>query len=1078
MSGKAPPAILLVEDERIVAKELQLTLNEMGYDVFAIADSAEEAVACASKKCPDLVLMDIRIKGRMDGIETAAILKEKFNCTLIYLTAYADEATIERAKKTEPYGYLLKPVKSAELRSMIEIALYKQQLDRAREREAHLESILARRAGELSESNARLKALTDLNLQLASERDPRVLLEKVCDSARVLIGAVYGVLVAKEKTDAESIFFTTSGIHSAESAAPLPTPQLEFGVLGRVYAEGKAWRIRYDGRDAPMRVLPAEYPVAHSYLAVPVSSLTRTYGWLCLADKIGADEFAAEDERILVSLAGQAGRIYENGSLYQQVQIHAANLQFEMDRRERSAAELRQSEERFRQLAETIQDVFFVMSADYSELSYLSPAYEQIWGRPHLPANPMDWADSIHPDDRRRVLDQLKNYVANPTSDAIEFRIVQPSGAIRWILARLFVLYDNNDQPYRIIGVATDITEHKQAEAKIQHLNRVYAVLSGINTLIVRVQTQAELFTEACRIAVEQGGFQLAWIGWLKKGEEGITPVAWAGEPVIAQMLRDVGVIALEADAFQSAAFHGQQTRICNDLEAEARPMLYRKEMVACGIRSVVTLPLAIRDRTMGCLVLATNERGSFDAAEMRLLIELAGDITFALDHMEKADKLNYLAYYDSLTGLANRTLFLERLSQNVTLEKYNHAQFALVIVDPERFETINETFGRTQGDVLLKEISNRLTDCIGDTHAVARVGPGQFAAVIPFMGDVEVAARALDEQYQVWFGMPFKINGNQLTLTARAGISLFPHDATDAESLLKNAEAALKRAAATGERSVFFTQEISDRIAERLSMETRLRRALANEEFVLHYQPKVDLETREITGLEALIRWNSPELGLVPPAKFIPLMEETGMIIEVGAWVLRQACVDRVTWLEQELDAPRIAVNVSTVQLRQTDFVSVVRSALKLATRNALLFGGPRAGIDIEVTESLLVENAEANMEKLSAIRDLGVGIAIDDFGTGYSSLGYLAKMPIDCLKIDRTFTGAMLEEPSVMTLVSTMITLAHALNLDVVAEGVESEEQAKILRLLRCDQMQGYLTGKPVPRDQITALLTRPVK
>jgi diguanylate cyclase len=256
------------------------------------------------------------------------------------------------------------------------------------------------------------------------------------------------------------------------------------------------------------------------------------------------------------------------------------------------------------------------------------------------------------------------------------------------------------------------------------------------------------------------------------------------------------------------------------------------------------------------------------------------------------------------------------------------------------------------------------------------------------------------------------------------------------------------------------------------------LRRALANEEFVLHYQPKVDLETREITGLEALIRWNSPELGLVPPAKFIPLMEETGMIIEVGAWVLRQACVDRVTWLEQELDAPRIAVNVSTVQLRQTDFVSVVRSALKLATRNALLFGGPRAGIDIEVTESLLVENAEANMEKLSAIRDLGVGIAIDDFGTGYSSLGYLAKMPIDCLKIDRTFTGAMLEEPSVMTLVSTMITLAHALNLDVVAEGVESEEQAKILRLLRCDQMQGYLTGKPVPRDQITALLTRPVK
>jgi EAL domain-containing protein (putative c-di-GMP-specific phosphodiesterase class I) len=256
--------------------------------------------------------------------------------------------------------------------------------------------------------------------------------------------------------------------------------------------------------------------------------------------------------------------------------------------------------------------------------------------------------------------------------------------------------------------------------------------------------------------------------------------------------------------------------------------------------------------------------------------------------------------------------------------------------------------------------------------------------------------------------------------------------------------------------------------------METRLRYALENEEFVLYYQPKVDVETRRLEGVEALIRWQSPELGLMPPAKFIPLMEETGMIVDVGAWVLRQASADRSSWLKAGLAAPRIAVNVSTVQLRRPNFVEMVRRVVDEALGpGGVLARG--AGIDIEVTESLLVEGAEVNMERLRAVRDLGVGIAIDDFGTGYSSLGYLAKLPVECLKIDRSFTISMLDDPSAMMLVSTMITLAHSLKLKVVAEGVESEEQAKFLRLLRCDQMQGYLMSRPVPYDEMTELLRR---
>ena len=237
--------------------------------------------------------------------------------------------------------------------------------------------------------------------------------------------------------------------------------------------------------------------------------------------------------------------------------------------------------------------------------------------------------------------------------------------------------------------------------------------------------------------------------------------------------------------------------------------------------------------------------------------------------------------------------------------------------------------------------------------------------------------------------------------------------------------------------------------------MEHKLAHALEHEEFVLHYQPKVDLATRRLTGVEALIRWNSPEQGLVSPIKFIPVLEDTGLIAQVGLWVLRQACIDRSLWLERWLKAPRVAVNVSMIQLHRDDFIRTTANIIKLS--------GSDAGIDMEVTESLIMGDIGASIEKLATLKEMGVRIAIDDFGTGYSSLAYLAKLPVGELKIDRSFVAAMLEDSSAMTLVSTIISLAHALKLEVVAEGVETEEQAKILRLLRCDQMQGYLIRSP---------------
>jgi EAL domain-containing protein (putative c-di-GMP-specific phosphodiesterase class I) len=285
-------------------------------------------------------------------------------------------------------------------------------------------------------------------------------------------------------------------------------------------------------------------------------------------------------------------------------------------------------------------------------------------------------------------------------------------------------------------------------------------------------------------------------------------------------------------------------------------------------------------------------------------------------------------------------------------------------------------------------------------------------------------------------------------------------------DTLFRNAEAALKRAKASGERYLFYRPDMNARVAETLLLENKLRQALDREQFVLHYQPKVDLAKGTISGLEALIRWNDPETGLVPPLKFIPLLEETGMILEAGRWAMQKAVADYREWHTQGLQPPRIAVNVSPIQLRQKDFVEVVRDVIGGAA------AGPH-GLDLEITESLIMEDIEGNIEKLRAVRDMGVNVAIDDFGTGYSSLRYLAKLPVNALKIDRSFIITMTGSADSMTIVSTIISLAHALNLKVIAEGVDAEEQRKLLRLLKCDEMQGYLFSRPVPKDDVLALL-----
>jgi PAS domain S-box-containing protein/diguanylate cyclase (GGDEF)-like protein len=647
----------------------------------------------------------------------------------------------------------------------------------------------------------------------------------------------------------------------------------------------------------------------------------------------------------------------------------------------------------------------------------------------------------------------------------IETRYVRRDGSEGWTELSRRAL--STESGIVIVTIARDITERRLQQEKIERLSRVQAMLSGINAAIVRIRDRQELFRESCRIAHEAGGFDFVWIGQVDPQGMVVEPVAWQGHDASVLRLKELP-FSLRDDGEGGPSLLAEMTRtrkpaITNDALDDAR-VRFKQALADLGINSAAYLPLVVGERAVGVMAMYSPIRGHFDDEEIKLLSDLAADISFALEHLEKSERAAYLALYDELTGLANRRLLDERLDQLAHAVGRAQGKFAVALLDIERLRSVNESLGRRVGDELLRQVADRLAEAAG-TGAVARITSDHFVVVMPTIKDEVEAVRIIAALAGSCFAEPYGVQGTELKLGAKMGLAIFPNDGVDAESLLVNAEAALRRAKETGERQVVYTPELTERTGARLTLESKLGRALERQEFVLYYQPKVDTATRSIVGLEALIRWQSPELGLVPPAKFIPLMEESGMILDVGAWVLQRASLDHRRWLEQGLKWLRVAVNVSAIQLRQRNFVQLVEEAI--------LEGVAPTGIDLEITESLVMQDVEENIGKLNKIRALGIQVVIDDFGTGYSSLGYLARLPIEALKIDRSFIAAMLNDSAAMTIVQTINSLAHTLGLKVVAEGVEEEEQAKYLRLLRCDQFQGYLVNEPVPFDEMTRLI-----
>lgn len=618
-----------------------------------------------------------------------------------------------------------------------------------------------------------------------------------------------------------------------------------------------------------------------------------------------------------------------------------------------------------------------------------------------------------------------------------------------------------------VVGISRDVTDRKAHETRIARLTSVRALIAGINATIVRASDRESLLAESCRIAAVAGGLVLAVIATIDPRDQSVRIVATepAGAPIIEE-LKTLIAGGPHGSPLLVQLFEAPKPIVINDI-SQASFLTYQPLMLAHGLGSAAVIPIMRGRQIDSVFCLFSNERHFFDSDETTLLMEVVDNISFALDHLAQTERLTFLAYHDGLTALPNRDRFLEAVERELLQRGAAQQRFAVLVADIGRFRHINETWGRGVGDALLVEVASRLRNLDARIRVCARLFGNTFA-LLAAVAD-EAAARELVEQEVLpTFGRAFELGGTEVLAAARLGIAMFPEDGTSGEALAVNAEAALEKAKARGQTHVFYAPPMNARVAEQMALEAKLRRALERQEFLLHYQPKVSLTTGLVVGLEALIRWRDSSGALVPPGRFIPLLEETGLIREVGEWVIEHAVSQHRAWTERGLLAPAIAVNVSAIQLAAHDFVPQLE---KILDRHAA--GAP--GVDLEITESVFVDDVTDSVAKLQAARRRGLRVSMDDFGTGYSSLSALGRLPLDTLKVDRSFVMTMTEDPQSTSIVSTVISLAHALELTVVAEGVETPEQARLLRLLKCDQAQGYLLAKPAPAAEVVEFFDR---
>ena len=607
---------------------------------------------------------------------------------------------------------------------------------------------------------------------------------------------------------------------------------------------------------------------------------------------------------------------------------------------------------------------------------------------------------------------------------------------------------------------------------RIDRLAQIVGLHSAINSAIVRIRDRDELLREACRLATGPGGFfgAVVWV------PDGGGRWAWmkyrAGATVLdietLQRL-EIGDGTGPDPSLSGRALRTGNVIVCADIAQADTPIPSRDRLLARGIRSLIAMPLIVGGKRAAVLTLSTQDPVPAEDAELlRLLENIAASLSFALHSLENADAAQYLASFDSLTGLAKRALFCERLDRLLQARSQLPAQGlpAVVAFDVRGLGSLNTIHGQRVIDLLLQGLAERLKRHAGGDERIGYLGTGTFVLLEERTAErggdgpqLALEAALLEE--------PFEIEGRTIRLSMSCGGAEYSPDVVRGAILVQRAEAALKRAKESGEQRVNYRPEMSRETVRRVVLEHKLRSALEEQQFELHYQPQIELASGSIDSAEALLRWRDPLQGLLLPGRFLPVLEASGLIVPVGNWVLLKAVEDLEHWHRAGCAPVRVAVNVCAQQLKQREFL---RGLLGLAERLAPLAG---FGLDIEITETTLLQDLEGTSEKLRALREAGIRVALDDFGTGYSSLALLSKLPVDVLKIDRSFVSGLPDDAASVTLVASIVELASAFDLITVAEGVETPEQLAGLRALRCSHSQGFIHAAAMPAHEFEQMI-----
>ncbi len=715
------------------------------------------------------------------------------------------------------------------------------------------------------------------------------------------------------------------------------------------------------------------------------------------------------------------GLLEQQNALFNRIEtVLAENQQLRQE-----LEELSDREERFRQIAENVREVFFMISAKTDEILYISPAYEEVWGRScqSLYEAPQSWLSAIHLEDSFKALATIETQFRTGDEFEEEYRIVRPDDTIRWVRVRAFPVRDVMGKVSRFVGIAEDITKRRQAEEALKKSEEQFRLTferAPIGMAITSLDGKFQRVNQALCEALDYTQEELLGLSFADISH----PEDWEIHRNLEQKL-----------------IHGEES----DFQIEQRHLAKNGKGVDTLLKVVI-----VRDSN-GQPLHFNNQ--IVDITERK--------------QMEK--QLLHDALHDTLTGLPNRALFMDRLAQQLkkTQNQENYL-FAVLFLDLDRFKVVNDSVGHLIGDKLLIEIARRLEKSIAPTDTVARLGGDEFTILIENILSIEEATLVAESIDQT-LTYPFNIDGYELFTTASIGIALSSQGYENPEDILRDADLTMYNAKERGKaRYEVFHCSMRDRAFQRLQLETDLRRGIDREEFEIYYQPITSLQLGTLAGFEALARWKHPTRGFISPSEFIPISEETGLIVPLGSWLLQKACKQLRYWQLQypEHSPIKISVNLSGKQFREPQLIDEIDRILEVT-------GLEGKYLKLEITESILIDNLETVTEIILELRKRQIQFSIDDFGTGYSSLSYLHRFPVDTIKIDRSFVTQMQSNRENSAIVKAIVTLAHMLNMDVIAEGIETTSQLAQLKLLKCEYGQGFFFAKPLNKEQAEALI-----